>query len=48
MMLDLPHVIDAETIGQFDLVQRFLEEPLLVPFRPGARQLMLIKQPEFQ
>ena len=27
MVLDLPHVVDAETIGQFDLVERVVEQP---------------------
>ena len=46
MMLHLPGVIDAETVGQFDLIQRVLKQLQLVAVMPGARQLMLIKNTE--
>jgi hypothetical protein len=39
-------VIDAETIGEFDLVERVLEELELVTLFPRPRKLVLIKDAE--
>jgi hypothetical protein len=47
MMLDFPDVVDAQPIGQFDLVERLLVKPQLGLFAPGLRQLMLVEQSEF-
>ncbi len=43
MVLDFPRVIDAEAVGQFHLVERFLEELQLGALFPGPRQLVLVK-----
>ncbi len=45
-MLDLPDVVDAEPVGQFDLGQRVLEQPVLALAGPGTRQLMLVQKTE--
>ena len=46
-MLDFPGVIDAEPVGEFDLVERVLEQPVLVAVVPRPRQLMLVENAEF-
>ena len=46
-MLDFPDVVDAQLVGQFDLVERLLVKPQLGLFAPGLRQLMLVEQSEF-
>ena len=46
-MLDFPRVVVAELVGEFDLAQRVLIEPVFVALFPGARQLQLIKNAEF-
>ena len=38
-MLDLPQMVDAETIGEFDLIERVVEEFFFRTFQPGARQI---------
>ena len=35
VVLDLPRVVDAELVGELDLVERVLEEPLLAPSAQG-------------
>ena len=35
VVLDFPGVIDAELVGQLDLVERFLEQPVLVAVAHG-------------
>src|SRR6516162_7646545 len=47
VMLDFPHVVDAESVGEFDLVERVLKQFLLPARRPGTRELMLIESAEF-
>ena len=51
MVLDLPDVVDADPVGELDLVERLLIEPPLGIVVPGAarrlRQLMLVEQAEF-
>ena len=47
VVLDLPDVIDAEPVGEFDLFERILVEPQLGILVPGLRQLMLVKEAEF-
>src|SRR5260370_29245474 len=50
MMLDLPDVIDADPVGEFDLGERVLVElpfGVLVPLGAGSsRQLMFVKDAE--
>src|SRR5215212_8852140 len=46
VVLHLPHVVDAEAIGQLDLLERVRDQLLLCVLRPGARQLMLVEDPE--
>ncbi len=46
MMFDQPHVIDADLVGQFDLIQRFLEAVVLGIRPPRAGQLMLVEDPK--
>jgi len=45
-MLDLPGIVDAEPVGELDLVERLLIDPQLVAVLPGARDLMLIEDAE--
>src|SRR5215831_12216738 len=47
VMLDFPHVVDAESVGQLDLVKRVLKQFQFLARRPGTRQLMLIEGAEF-
>jgi hypothetical protein len=47
MMLDLPDVVDPQTIGELDLVERLLIKPQLSLLAPGLRQLLLLEQAEF-
>jgi hypothetical protein len=47
MVFDLPGVIDAEFVGEFDLIERLLKQPVLVALIPRARQLMLVENAEF-
>jgi hypothetical protein len=35
VVLDLPRVVDAEAVGELDLVERLLEEALLVASAQG-------------
>ena len=46
-MLDFPGVVDPELVCEFDLVERFLEQPEFVAVVPRPRQLMLVENPEF-
>jgi len=39
MMLDLPGMVVAEPVGQDDLVERLLEEAMLVAGRPRLLEL---------
>ena len=36
VVLDLPHVVDAEPVGELDLFDRFPEEAALGVLGPGA------------
>src|SRR5580700_11956420 len=47
MVLDLPDVVDAEPVGELDLVERLLVEPQLRILGPRLRQLMLVEKSEF-
>ena len=46
MVLDLPGVVVAQAVGEFDLLQGVLVEPVLVARLPGAGQLQLVKDAE--
>ena len=46
MVLDLPGVVDAELVGEFDLIERLLEQPVLVALVPRPRQLVLVENAE--
>src|SRR5207302_10983230 len=51
MVLDLPDVVDAEPVGQLDLIERIVIEPPLGVVIPGGagrlRQLVFVEQAEF-
>ena len=47
MVLDLPDVIDAEPVGELDLIERVLIKPQLGILIPRLRQLVFVEQPEF-
>ena len=46
VVLDLPHVLDAERVGELDLVERVLDELVLGAVVPGAADLVLVEDPE--
>ena len=46
-MLDLPRMVVAQPVGQLDLVERILVEPVLVAGVPGAGQLQFVENTEF-
>jgi hypothetical protein len=48
MVFDLPDLIDAEPVGEFDLIERLLIKLQLGILAPGLRQLVLVEKPEFQ
>jgi hypothetical protein len=45
-MFDLPHELDAETVGESHLLERVLDEPLLALGLPGPPHLVLVEDPE--
>ena len=45
-MLDLPHVVDAERVGELDLVERVLDQLVLGVVAPRPRQLVLVEDAE--
>ena len=45
-MLHLPGVVDPESVGEFDLIERVLEELLLLAVAPGLGQLMFVEDAE--
>ena len=47
VVLDLPDVVEAQPVGELDLVERVLEQLLLAPVVPRPRQLMLVENAEF-
>src|ERR1700730_7650247 len=47
VMLDFPGVVDAELIGEFDLIERFLKQPEFGAVVPRPRQLVLVENAEF-
>ena len=46
-MLDFPGVVDAEPVGEFNLIERLLKQPVLIALVPRARQLVLVENAEF-
>ena len=46
VVLDLPGMVVAQPVGELDLVERVLVEPVLVAFLPGPRQLQLVENAE--
>jgi hypothetical protein len=46
MVLDLPEVVDAEPVGELDLLQGVGEQSVLVVWRPRPRHLALVEDPE--
>src|SRR5262249_39097542 len=46
MVLDLPHVVDPDTVRQLDLFERIGQQLLLSAVRPRPRQLVLVEDPE--
>ena len=46
VVLDLPHVVDADRVGQFDLLEGLLHDTPLGILLPGTRQLELVEQSE--
>ena len=46
MVLDLPRVVVAEAVGQLDLVERLVQQPMLAVLVPRPRQLVLVEDPE--
>ncbi len=46
VVLDLPHHVESEAVGQLDLLQGVLQEAVLGVVLPGARQLVLVEDPE--
>src|SRR6478735_11097506 len=45
-MFDLPGVVDAEPVGELDLVEALVEQLVLGVDRPGPWQLVLVEDPE--
>src|SRR6266498_5290984 len=46
VVLHEPEVVDAEPVGQLDLLQRVGEQAVLVAWLPGAGELVLVEDPE--
>jgi hypothetical protein len=46
MVLHFPGIIEAETIGEFDLLKGILKELMFAVFVPGTRKLMLVENSE--
>ena len=46
VVLDLPHVVDAEPVGELALLERVLDQRVLGVFLPRARELVLVEDPE--
>ena len=45
-MLDLPHVVDAQPVGQLHLFQGVGQQPALVALAGGAGKLVLVEEAE--
>jgi len=46
MVLDSPQVVDAEAVGELDLLQGVLQQAVLVAGRPRSRELVLVEDAE--
>src|SRR5437764_9489397 len=46
VVLDLPHVVEPQPVGQLHLRERVVHEVGFAALRPGARQLVLIEDAE--
>ena len=46
VVLDLPHGVEADAVGELDLVERVAHEPLLAVVAPRPRDLVLVEDPE--
>jgi hypothetical protein len=46
VVLDLPHRVVAEAVGELDLLERALQQAILAVLVPGARKLVLIEDSE--
>ena len=46
VVLDLPDVVDADPVGELDLLERVVQQPLLGVLGPGPRQLVLVEDAE--
>ena len=46
VVLHLPRVVVAQPVGQLDLIERVLEEPVLAVRGPRPRKLVLVEDPE--
>ena len=46
VVLDLPHAVPAEPIGQLDLLQRVVQQLLFRALGMRSRQLVFVEQPE--
>ena len=47
MVLDLPNIVDAEPVGELDLVEGLLVKPQFGVLGPRLGQLMLVEKSEF-
>ena len=47
VMLDLPREVDAELVCEHDLLDRFVQQAVLLPVGPRPRQLVLVEDAEF-
>ena len=45
-MFDEPGAVEAEPVGELDLLERFAKDSLLVAVGPRAGHLVLVEQPE--
>jgi hypothetical protein len=46
VVLDLPHVLDAEPVGELDLFERVVDERLLARLIPRPAHLVLVEDAE--
>ena len=46
VVLDLPHVVDAEPVGELALLERLLQQLVLGVVAPRTRELVLVEDPE--
>jgi len=46
VVLDLPDVVEADPVGDLDLLEGVVQQPVLASVRPRARKLMLVEDAE--